>query len=269
MEHASQEEAHSMKKDIEMSLETLLQDDSRCSGTDWALIMSDIVRRTTSVLRDLELSLVSTPQDWSDKHSVRRWLHDVRVRSHMFLVNVLQYPETEDLSVWSTHSALFNKTYGLCRSRYTALLEEDTVLPVTEETEQKWAVEETFGTICLVQLHVGFGIERRWRETFGGSSTKRSETLPALRDQSRVWSEQLSELTAWLGWEDSNIGCKDVCAANERCYIPMWPITRPSDSASSPKSVKASRRPWIHTDERDLWEPKCVSEVCIEGLCDL
>ncbi|TPX12964.1 uncharacterized protein E0L32_006609 [Thyridium curvatum] len=269
MEHASQEEAHLMKKDIEMSLETLLQDDSRCSGTDWALIMSDIVRRTTSVLRDLELSLVSTPQDWSDKHSVRRWLHNVRGRSHMFLVNVLQYPETEDLSVWSTHSALFNKTYGLCRSRYTALLEEDTVLPVTEEAEQKWAIEETFGTICLVQLHVGFGMERRWRETFGGSSTKRSESLPALRDQARVWSEQLSELTAWLGWEDSNIGCKDVCAANERCYIPMWPITRPSDSASSPRSVKASRRPWIHTDERDLWEPKCVSEVCIEGLCDL
>ncbi|KAB5554575.1 hypothetical protein GE09DRAFT_1173583 [Coniochaeta sp. 2T2.1] len=237
LEHASQEEARLMKKDIEMSLKMLMHDESRCSGADWSLIASDIVRRTSGLLGDLESFLASAPKDWSDERSVREWLHGVRGRSHMFMVNFLQYPETEDLSVWSTRSSLFNKTYSLCRSRYTALLDEGTVLLMPEEAEQQWAVEETFGTICLVQLHVGFGIERTWREVFGGSYSKLSGSLPMLRERSWSWSRQLSELTAWLGWEDSNIRCKDVCAANERCYIPMWPITRPEESANSPRST--------------------------------
>ncbi|KAB5525776.1 hypothetical protein GE09DRAFT_1257510 [Coniochaeta sp. 2T2.1] len=269
LEHASQEEARMMKKDVEMSLKMLMHDESRCLGADWTLIASDIVRRTSGVLGDLDSFLASAPKDWSDERSVREWLHGVRGRSHMFMVNFLQYPETEDLSVWSTRSSLFNKTYSLCRSRYTALLEEGTVLLMPEEAEQQWAVEETFGTICLVQLHVGFGIERTWREVLGGSYTEFTGSLPMLRERSRSWSRQLSELTAWLGWEDNNMGCKDVCAANERCYIPMWPITRPEESTDSLRSVRTSRRPWVHSDETDLWQPKCVSEVCIEGLCDL
>lgn len=267
LEHASQEEARMMKEDVEMSLKMLMHDESRCSGVDWTLIASDIVRRTSGLLGDLESFLVSAPRDWSDGRSVRGWLHGLRQRSHMFMVDFLQYPETEDLSVWSTSSSLFNKTYSLCRSRYTALPEGETVL-MPEEAEQQWALEETFGTICLAQLTVGFGIERTWREAFGGSF-KFSGSLLMLRERSQSWSSQLSELIAWLGWEDNNIGCKDVCAANERCYIPMWPITRPVESAHSPRLARTSRRPWVHSDETDLWQPKCVSEVCIEGLCDL
>ncbi|KAK9775196.1 hypothetical protein SCAR479_08172 [Seiridium cardinale] len=287
LEYVNPDEARLMRSGLESALKMILGND-KCSGADWMLIVSEIVQRTSRLLKNFEVLLYSSPGDWRNQTEVREWMHGLRGQSHSFMVNYLQYPASQDSSAWSTRSELFNKTYSLCRYRYIRLFEDDSL--VAEEIELRWAVEETFGAICLVQLTVGFGIEQTWVETYGRSFSNDSIPRVALQKRSRLWGNQLSELIAWLGWESEYIACKEVCAVDERCFIPMWPITRPelSDegmgsaslpsefrlslrstppSLSDPGSSKTSRRPWIHTDETDLWEPKCVKDVCIEGLC--
>jgi hypothetical protein len=250
LEHANQKEAKLMKGNVENAIKGLLDKD--CAGPDWMLMAGEIIQRMAKHLKDFEEALYSL-----DLANAKSWLDGVRGMSHMFMVNYLQYPSTQDLSVWSVHSGLFNETYSLCRHRYTSLFDENSMS--LEDAEQLWALEETFGTICLVELAVGFDIEKTWSGGHHQDLSKRS----------RLWGDQIAELRAWLGWESEYLACKEACAADERCYIPMWPITRPgaSDEGEHRRQIGAQRRPWVHADETDLWEPKCVRDVCIEGLC--
>ncbi|KAI1488421.1 hypothetical protein F5X96DRAFT_671686 [Biscogniauxia mediterranea] len=253
LENATTEEAALMRSASERALRQILEGGSStsspCSGTDWVQMTNEITRITATHLQELAAALSRFPRgdarqqqqrDASSSSAVRDWMVDVRAQSHSFLVGYLEYPvRTADPSLWRTDSDLFRTTHARCRYRYTRLMapaadEEDEdggeegsgVLLSPEERDLRWAVEETFGAVCSVLLTVGFGIERSWAAHFqkSGSGGSRPETASELGALAATWSEGLEELMAWLGWADQFVGCSEVCAWDERCYIPMWPL---------------------------------------------
>ena len=296
------QEAALMRANSERALKSLLEPYNDCSGADWTQIGSEMIQRTTFQIKMLESLFSVAPQDADNKTALRNWLFDLRAHSHLSMVTYLEYPSKLDASTWQVGGRLFNETYARCQYRYTRLLvpEEGIINLVLEEKDLMWAVEETQGAICSVLLAVGFGIEEIWYQLFGkhsrnsGSSSLRNSApgLAAPKELVREWADSVSELTAWLGWESEVIGCEEVCAWDERCYIPMWPLlARNNFGGRPPGNGTRGRRPggyyppggnnrtflppngtypgrpgfqmpprgpaWMG-DETDLWEPKCI-----------
>ncbi|ROW10808.1 hypothetical protein VPNG_05390 [Cytospora leucostoma] len=236
------EEALLMRRATERALRGLLleppQVGGSCSGADWVLITSEIVQRTTDQLAMMDTRLAASlpPGDVANETAVYDWLFGLRGQSHMFMVGYLEYPSSgavDDPGTWSTKSALYEETYARCRYRYTRLLVPEELRRhgaalSPEEEDIRLAVEEVYGTICSVLLTIGFGIEKAWlRHTDrdgrrpGASSNVAAQTLAA---EAGAWRDGITELAAWLGWESEYYGCREVCAWDERCYIPMWPM---------------------------------------------
>ncbi|KUI70125.1 hypothetical protein VM1G_06211 [Cytospora mali] len=226
-------EAMLMRRNTERALRALLEPgNNNCSGADWVLMTSEIVQRTTGQLAMMDTRLASLPSDVTNETAVYDWLFDLRGQSHLFMVGYLEYPtSTIDSDTWSTKSALYDETYSRCRYRYTRLLvpeEHPHAALSPEEEDIRLAVEEVYGTICSVLLTMGFGIEQAWVSFTAGDSGRspkaRSHDATALAGLADAWREKITELTAWLGWESEYYGCKEICAWDERCYIPMWPL---------------------------------------------
>lgn len=228
------DEAMLMRKNSERALRSLLEPQNACSGADWTLITSEIVQRVTNQLTMMDTKLGSFPAETKDEIQVYKWLFDLRAQSHLFMVAYLEYPAQIDENTWSTDSDLYRKTHARCKYRYTRLLvpEEFHSSLSPEEQDMRYAVEEIYGTICSVLITMGFGIELSWLGMLSAvdkSRPKRAteeddETILLLASQADTWRDNIAELTAWLGWESQYYGCKEMCAWDERCYIPMWPM---------------------------------------------
>ncbi|KAI0151554.1 hypothetical protein GGR57DRAFT_175180 [Xylariaceae sp. FL1272] len=280
-----------------------------CSGADWVVMTNEIKQSTTTQIKETMLSLSGFPQNYGDSNSntrtiantnttaLRSWLAGLRSLNHIFMVSYLEYPKAsitgpdeEPSTIWSTHSDLYARTYSRCRYRYTRLMEpssSSTTDPFNpEEQNLRWSIEETFGAICSVLLTIGFGIEQAWATQFQHSysqskdtSTSGKETANGLRNLAASWIDGIDELVAWLGWADEFAGCKEVCAWDERCYIPIWPFIQfggpPGGMPRPPGDGTRPGRPPHHGgdgpgrghpgggpagfyDETDLWEPKCI-----------
>ncbi|CCF47380.1 hypothetical protein CH063_15792 [Colletotrichum higginsianum] len=181
----------------------------------------------------------------------------------------LEYPHEIGPGTWDVAGGLFSETYSRCRYRYTRLLVD---VPLSgRERDLRDATEEVMGGICGVLLEVGFGIERAWFEleeepAEGGRS--------GLEAESQGWVDAVRRLRAWVGWEGEFTRCTRVCAWDERCYIPMWPLLRSvwgrkrprpppergpgNGTEPGPGYGMPGRGPGWMGDETDLWEPKCV-----------
>lgn len=233
-----------------------------CSGADWVLMTSEIVQRTTNQLAMMDTILASFPPAVGggarNGAAVYDWLFGLRGQSHLFIVGYLEYPADDGSSSgssdgssstpWSTRSALYAETYSRCRYRYTRLLVpgERRGAPLSPEEEDiRLAVEDVHGTVCGVLLTMGFGIEQAWLDLTagrgrhhhhrGGGAGPRggdddvveaaaAAAAIALAGRAAAWRDNIAELTAWLGWESEYYGCSEMCAWDERCYIPMWPL---------------------------------------------
>lgn len=236
--NASVEDSLLMRRSSEEALARTLSahpqggDDSSavCSGAPWTLILAEIVQRMVRHLKTVEAILLDGPSESNDSKNsseTRAWLHRLRSQNHMFMVGYLEYPTgKEDTSAWLPGTALFNRTLSLCRFRYTRLFASDDdrgQLP-PEENDLRWAVEETYGTLCAELLAIGFDVERTWAGKYMGKAKTDEEDQNDLAVSSARWYDQLTELIAWLGWESEFIGCDRVCGWHERCFIPMWPL---------------------------------------------
>jgi len=128
-----------------------------------------------------------------------------------------------------------------------------------------WAVDETMSSICTAIINVGFGAELAWQRLYG--SLRKSHDYHQADTKSTVnrWTEEIEELMAWLGWAGEWVGCTKVCAWDEICYIPMWPISwmvegRGRMDRGGPGFYNGSGPPKFPLeDETHLWEPYCVS----------
>ncbi|KAH8197289.1 hypothetical protein TruAng_008533 [Truncatella angustata] len=227
LEDVTTAEALSMRQNSEWVLKGLLNSSRECSGADWVYISNEITQDAGMHLKELE-SLISFSEYSQNTTTIKSWLSALRSRSHSFYVAFLEYPPKHDPSSWEVGSQLYQDTYSRCRYRYTRLIAPSEGLNLTpEEEDLRWAIEETYGAICSVLLNIGFEIEANWAEHFNqiGEDAAPSKPLPSHYSQlARTWDDGVQELLAWLGWEDAFAGCSEVCAWDERCYIPMWPL---------------------------------------------
>lgn len=211
------EEAKTMKTNSERVLRSLLAPENDCSGADWTLITSEIISRVTDHLGMMDTKLASLTGDTE----TFTWISELRGQSHLFLVPFLEYPQENTRETWSVDTASYRETQSRCQYRYTRLLvpEELGSGLTPEEDDIRQAIEEVYGIICAVLITIHFGIEVAWLDALA-DQTARSTLLPS----TNTWRDNIAELTAWLGWENQYNGCKEQCAWDERCYIPMWPM---------------------------------------------
>lgn len=231
------DEAMLMRSHSERALRGLLEPrQNTCSGADWTLMTSEIVQRVTNQLTMLDTKLALFPAEATNETQVYKWLFDLRAQSHLFMVAYLEYPPRIGRDTWSTSSEFYRETHARCKYRYTRLLvpEEFDGSLSPEEQDMRYAVEEVYGAICSVLITMGFGIEQSWLDMLPAAGESRPErsttkeedgnTTFLLASQAATWRDHIAELTAWLGWESQYYGCKEMCAWDERCYIPMWPM---------------------------------------------
>ncbi|KAK9425788.1 hypothetical protein SUNI508_03149 [Seiridium unicorne] len=228
LEDVTNAEAVFMRQGSERALEQLLDGGSECSGADWVYISNEIIQNVGIHLKELTQTLVSFSKYAQNTTTIESWMSALRSQSHSFYVAFLEYPVQYDPSAWETDSVIYREVYSRCRYRYTRLMVpiEDVHL-TPEEEDLRWATEETYGAICSVLLTIGFQIEGKWAEHFNDidPDVPLSQSLESHYTQlAQVWGNGIQELIAWLGWEDEFTGCSEVCAWDERCYIPMWPL---------------------------------------------
>lgn len=293
LEGVTEVEAARMRVWTESMLRGFVSGKETCSGMDWTVVMAEIVQRTTGHLKHMQTKLFSPPDD--DALTAWKWIYSLRDLSHMFLMPFLEYPYKADKNHWQPSSALYDATYSRCRYHYTRLLVDLRLSP--EERDLRWAVEETFGTICSVLLTVGFGIEHMWFSHFDldpkGPDTP--SIPPGLNSTVSQWADNVAELLAWLGWEGEVVTCEKVCAWDERCYIPMWPLQMFGPHGDGPGRGNRTQRPphyyppsygyppygggrppgfnwtmprrapWMMGDDALLFEPVCVKREDMRG----
>lgn len=225
--NVSSEEAVTMRENSERALRSLLEPGNDCSGADWTRITSEITQRVTNHLTMTDTKLASLPEDVNNETVVYNWLFGLRAESHLFMVPYLEYPQVITRDTWSTDTQLYEQTHSRCQYRYTRLLVPDELnVPLSpEEHDIRLAVEEVYGTICSVLLTIGFEIELTWLDFLTDKSGASSQGT-ALTSKAATWRDSIAELTAWLGWESQYYGCAEMCAWDERCYIPMWPLMK-------------------------------------------
>lgn len=237
------EEALLMRQGTERALKSLLGEND-CSGADWTLITSEIVSRVTNQLTMMDTILAGFPVDSRNETDIYKWIFSLRAQSHLVLVPHLEYPENIDRSTWATNTAFYKETHSRCRYRYTRLLvpEEFGGKLTPEERDIRWAIEEVYGTICSVLLTMHFNIELAWLHVIADKAASK-EPGSSLSSKAIEWRGNISELSAWLGWESQYYGCKEQCSWDERCYIPMWPLMHWGGMGGRPGRGPGGRRP--------------------------
>lgn len=236
-------EALLMRQGTERALKSLLGEND-CSGADWTLITSEIVSRVTNQLTMMDTSLAGFPVNPKNETDTYKWLFNLRAQSHLPLVPYIEYPEKIDRSTWATDTAFYKETHSRCRYRYTRLLVPDEFggKLTSEEKDIRWAIEEVYGTICSVLLTMHFDIEVAWLDMVADKAAS-SKASSSLSSKAIGWRENISELSAWLGWESQYYGCKEQCSWDERCYIPMWPLMHWGGFGGRPDRGPGGRRP--------------------------
>ncbi|KAM3083914.1 hypothetical protein ACMFMF_001275 [Clarireedia jacksonii] len=278
-------EASVMREDSERVIKNLIRQSEGCTGADWHLITNEIVQTYSNQLFELLQNLRNYRSlSASNISEERSWMAAVRDQTNFFLLPFLEYPPPEShRTIWARGSSLFNTTLSRCGSYHTYLLDGMHLSP--EENNLKWAIEKTMSGICDTLVDIGLSVEAMWNATFQQPGKTHSLKKKDGKEIRR-WLEGVEVLTAWLGWAGEWTNCKEKCRVGEQCYIPMWPLLGSNRRMGGPppgygyrndkgKGDGESRGPgrgggsgplpgW-HTDETDLWEPKCVNVDYIMG----
>jgi hypothetical protein len=242
LEDVTTAEAALMRASSERVLHDLLgrpgaagEEGGGCSGADWVYMTNEIIQSAGTHLQVLAGILDGA----RNATTMRTWMARLRSHSHAFYVAFLEYPagygHQASASEWDVDSPRYRTTLARCRQRYTQLLtpapgDEDRLSP--EEQDLRWAVEETYGAICSVLLTVGFQVEAGWAQDFqnrapdadGENSSPAGDLEHHYGKLAASWADGVQQLLAWLGWEESFVGCAETCHWDERCFIPIWPF---------------------------------------------
>ena len=257
-----------------------------CTGVDWVGTAQDIAIRYSEPLRQL-LQDIKAPKNVSDDQSIMWALLRLRERTHALLMPFLEYPSDttirsdRDSSPWTLHSELGKITLWRCKYAYTRLVySEDGHLLSTINHQERLLIsstEEVLSAICSTIIDIGFGLEYYWLSRY--SATPRVSYSTFTFEEVSLWQVQLQELIAWLGWASDDVRCETLCAKDEICYIPMWPLIfgrderrrhrRPANGTNPryPYSHRGGYGDYIPTGpprlgigielEKMLWQPRC------------
>ncbi|KIV99988.1 uncharacterized protein PV09_08346 [Verruconis gallopava] len=224
---------------------------TNCSTTSWHAIANEVVAFYARLIKDLHRSMLSLAENCSPSYETfRRQLRQLRSLTHWAMLPYYEYPPgphtPESIPhAFSMHSPAAREGIDRCSTQYAI---DDVDALSQGERLLSWAVDATLTGICSYMFKIGLGVEREWLLRF--NSEDGEANLPArtsahdVTELSKAWLGELDELMAWLGWVDQWTGCEKGCAADEFCYIPMWPV---------------GGFGWGQNHEALLWHPTCVN----------
>lgn len=273
-----------------------------CTGIDWIQKTIDITSRFSAPLsQTLDLlthPLPPLPPDntTTNTRARREYIASLRSKSHAMLMPYLTYPLT---------AASFESIHARCMTSQTSALHFDrqqslhSRLLATERTVLT-ALESVMSEICITTLSLAFDVEEVWQSYYqshpnttttstsstAGGKTSSRDPIPDLPENTLFHlvtkhRRSISLLRAWLGWfpnDDQTMGCRRVCAVDEFCFVPIWPLLflEPRDDngrgggggggrfgrgkergSRRPPPPHRGGNPWERW-EKELWEPRCV-----------
>ncbi|OAP61335.1 hypothetical protein AYL99_03538 [Fonsecaea erecta] len=262
-------EATMMSDTVLRTLRALNHSSSLCTGIDWTQKAVDITSRFSQPLTQVLHVLTSPPSNTTNTTLVREYVGSLRSKSHAMLMPYLTYPLTP---------AFLPAIHARCTTSQTSALHElrATLLP-TEQTLLD-TIETVLSVICNTTLSLAFSIEQAWQTYYqhdngpGLIPTVPESVLQPLVTQHRT---SISLLRAWLGWFPDEVQCDRICAVDEFCFIPIWPLLfleprgrpggrtpphrppRPGKQPPPQRGPPRGRSKWGDL-ELELWEPRCV-----------
>lgn len=206
----------------------------QCSDMDWTQTSQEIALRYSGRLREVLHSVSDLPSHTSNSTATRIFLAMARSKAHALLLPFLEYPMSTTMNErfqdhnWSLHSLMGKITMSRCKYAYTRLFYDSDGNELRTNGHEKTlieATEEVLDAICSSILRVGFGIEREWIFRYNTPNTTLTSATASLQRSAEKWKHEVEELMAWLGWASDETRCEELCARDEYCSIPMWPLS--------------------------------------------
>ncbi|KIW57323.1 hypothetical protein PV05_05888 [Exophiala xenobiotica] len=208
-------EASIMSDAVLHTLHAINHSSSQCTGIDWTQKAIAITARFSRPLTQILHLLTHPPSNTTNTTLIQGYIASVRSKSHAMLMPYLTYPLAAS-SIPAIHArCATSQTFALHQLRGTLLPTEDTLLST---------FETVLSTICNTTLSLAFSVEQIWQSYYQHDNI--SEPIPqsVLYTLVTHHSTSLSLLRAWLGWFPDEMQCDQVCAVDEFCFIPIWPL---------------------------------------------
>jgi len=205
-----------MSNAVRHTLHTLNHSSSHCTGIDWTQKTIDVTSRFSQPLTQILHLLTHPPSDTTNTTLVRDYIGSLRSKSHAMLMPYLTYPLTAS-SLPAMHArCTTSQTSALHQLRPTLLPTEHSLLT---------SLETVLSAICNTTLSLAFSLEQTWQTYYQHNNTS-IPTVPhsTLHTLLTHHSPAVSLLRAWLGWFPDEMQCDRVCAVDEFCFIPIWPL---------------------------------------------
>ncbi|KAK8153775.1 hypothetical protein IWX90DRAFT_481424 [Phyllosticta citrichinensis] len=183
---------------------------SNVSKQDGALMRTSVEQRLRAVLGNETTSCSGI--DW------RLTAQEVVTFYTWNLENLLRLLKSFSLESDRAQAALKR-----CRTQYST---QSSQLNEGEQLLSR-SVKETLDGLCQTVFKVGLGIEYEWLWHLN-KAPEDMDSYPSLDHsmlaKKSLWRRDVEELMAWLGWVEQWTTCKEPCASDELCYVPMWPV---------------------------------------------
>ncbi|KAK5199242.1 hypothetical protein LTR47_004058 [Exophiala xenobiotica] len=274
-------EASIMSEAVLHTLHALNHSSSQCTGIDWTQKAIEVTSRFSQPLTQVLHLLTRPPTNMTNTTLVQDYIASLRSKSHAMLMPYLTYPLTAS-SLPTIHARCArSQTSALHQLRGTTLL----LLLPTEATLLD-TFETVLSTICNATLSLAFSVEQVWQTYYQHDNNNIISDLDpiphsVLHTLVTHHSTSISLLRAWLGWFPGEMACDSVCAVDEFCFIPIWPLLfleprgggfgrgppgggRPPPPHHPPgrggggggRGPPRGNNPWGDM-ESELWRPRC------------
>ncbi|KAI1608270.1 hypothetical protein EDD36DRAFT_109126 [Exophiala viscosa] len=207
-------ESDIMRDAVLHTLRALNHSSFLCTGIDWVQKAVDVAARFSIPLSQTQHLLYHPPTDRTNNTLIQDYIAALRSKSHTMLMPYLTYPLT---------AAALPDINARCTTSQTIALQRlrDTLLP--NERSLLTTFETVLSAICNTTLSLAFDVEQAWQTYYQPNiSTPIPDDI--LDTLVRDHSASISLLRAWLGWFPDDMQCDSVCAVDEFCFIPIWPL---------------------------------------------
>ncbi|KAK7890406.1 hypothetical protein LTR67_008292 [Exophiala xenobiotica] len=216
-------EASIMSEAVLHTLHALNHSSSQCTGIDWTQKAIEVTSRFSQPLTQVLRLLTRPPTNMTNTTLVQDYIASLRSKSHAMLMPYLTYPLTAS-SLPTIHAR--------CATSQTSALHQlrgsSTLILLPTEVTLLDTFETVLSTICNATLSLAFSVEQIWQTYYQHDNNIISDLDPiphsVLHTLVTHHSTSISLLRAWLGWFPGEMACDSVCAVDEFCFIPIWPL---------------------------------------------
>ena len=188
------------------------------SGVDWSSIAHGIVERNGDRIAELHtlLSKVNTTSDVMEVVSTTRLIAFGLILPYIDHAAVF----APDITA-SDRSTVLSAVSAQCSLAFTGHIDAPRYSLTLQEQRLKRAVEGVLRRICGFATQT-FDDSLNLLDALAGEDDLALIQVQASRAIDS-WRGDLEKLVGWLGWAMWQ-RCPEICAWDEVCYLPMWPI---------------------------------------------